>query len=214
MTQTPRRQASRKTQAMITGGGDEMSPRPAIIAPSGAAAPSMHSGNPLCSSKTRSAMIVTGGDEMSPRPAIIAPRAALASSAHSGNLLHSDNSRAVMITMGGDEMSPRPATIARREFGLSPCIAVTQRIAPTINIALGGDDIISEASHNCNGQNGARLQRCIAVTHCRRDTGIWMGSGECKTHVLVVVNFVVISSYYPHVHQGPTWDKNKIKLTG
>ena len=51
MTQTPRRQESRRTPAMITTGGDTMSPRPATIAPSGAAAPSTHSGNPTCSSK-------------------------------------------------------------------------------------------------------------------------------------------------------------------
>ena len=68
--------------ATIVTGGDKRFPRPAMIATSGAAAPSMHSGNPTHSdNQKRAATIVTGGDERPPRPAIIAPRAALASSA-------------------------------------------------------------------------------------------------------------------------------------
>ena len=79
---------------------------------------SVHSGNPTCSSKTRSATIVTGGDKRFPRPAMIATSGASAPSVHSGNPKHSANKLQWVET----RMSPRPATIALDRT--EPCSSV------------------------------------------------------------------------------------------
>ena len=190
--------------ATIVTGGDKRFPRPAMIATSGAAAPSMHSGNPTHSdNQKRAATIVTGGDERFPRPAIIAPRAALASSAHSGNPMHSANQKAAKSTEGGEAV-PRPAIIATSGASAPSAHSGNPKYS-TNKIAVGGDEKVSEAGHDCTGQNGALLHRCIAVTH-RTRACVSRGPGEHNSclPVVKVMSYSLTTSFASRSNLGQT----------